>query len=116
MVKNHANDESQMTCERQWPDLNPSKSLFWFRFLNNMEWQPQRSHTFDILLMSSFNYICYELVCTEHHFKTISVLMSSRGNLIVTHYLQLLLGTRLAFNCICGEADMPIPNECNAGN
>jgi hypothetical protein len=50
MVKNHANDESHTTCERQWPNLNPSKSLFWFRFLNNMEWQPQRSHTFDILL------------------------------------------------------------------
>jgi hypothetical protein len=58
MVKNHANDESQMTCERQWPDLNPSKSLFWFRFLNNMEWQPQRSHTFDIIRSSFIDLLC----------------------------------------------------------
>lgn len=32
MTKNHANDESQTTCERQWPDLNPSKSLFLVSF------------------------------------------------------------------------------------
>ena len=50
---------------------------------------------YHIVLMSSFNYICYELVCTEHHFKTISVAMSFKCNLTVTHYLQLMLGSDL---------------------